>query len=76
MNLVNIKIRLQKSNFGRFIINIYHYCIAVPYSIYILKYKLMKKNIKNIKFYTSEELFSKLKNEKYSLSRFGDGEIS
>lgn len=75
--LVNVKIFLSKSIFGKKIIKIYHYTIGIPiFWVYKMKYKIIKKNIKNPNFYTDNYTFEQLIFQKKSISRFGDGEIS
>lgn len=82
MSLIEIKKKLQKSNIGRIIIKIYHYCYAVPVSkLYLAKYHLIKNQsafnkLKENSFYTDEEVFLALREQRKSLCRFGDGEIT
>lgn len=75
--LIKIKQKLMYTKVGRFVFKMYHYIIAIPLAkIYSLKFYLIRKNIRPIKFYSIEETFNSLKNENKSLCRFGDGEIS
>lgn len=75
--LIKIKKHLEKNFLGKIIIKIYHYLIAIPkLNYYNIKYYLIKKQFKKITFYKDEEVFEKLANQKMSISRFGDGEIS
>lgn len=75
--LIKIKHLLAQKAWGKFLIKIYHFVIAVPIAkIYSLKFHFIKKNLKEIKFYSYEDTFNIIKTEKKSLCRFGDGEIS
>ncbi|SDK40463.1 GT-D fold domain-containing glycosyltransferase [Alkalibacterium thalassium] len=75
--LIKIKRKLMQSVAGRSIIRIYHYVIAVPLAkMYELKYHILKNKFKDINFYSIEETFGILENERKSLCRYGDGEIS
>lgn len=82
MSIIELKTKLQKTNWGRLIIKAYHYCCAVPMSkLYLLKYHLMKnqstfKKLSKTRFYTDEEVFLALREQRKSLCRFGDGEIT
>lgn len=77
LSLIEIKKKLSETKKGKIVIKIYHYLIAVPFLWYnSLKFKFIRKKIKLIKFYSLEETFKKLINEKKSLCRFGDGEVS
>lgn len=74
---ISIKRKLSKYFFGRIIIRIYHFLIAIPLTkLYSFKFNLIKKDFKAIKFYSINETFEMIKNEKKSLCRYGDGEIS
>lgn len=74
--LINIKKILQKNKLGKIIIKIYHYLIAIPYIFFrAYKYKITKKKKINLRFYSMDETFDKIIEEKKSLCRFGDGEI-
>ncbi|MGQ7502948.1 GT-D fold domain-containing glycosyltransferase [Streptococcus suis] len=80
--LIKIKQTLQKNAFGKKIITLYHYLVAVPISKFrMLKFHLIKKSrvfeeLKQVQFIENEKLFNKLRDEHISLVRFGDGEIS
>lgn len=75
--IIKIKRQLTRTIVGRTLIKIYHYMIAIPLDkIYSIKYYFIKNNFKHIKFYPDEDTFEMIKNEKKSLCRFGDGEIS
>ncbi|MFH0395580.1 GT-D fold domain-containing glycosyltransferase [Streptococcus sp. A34] len=80
--LINIRSKLLKNSIGKKIFLFYHYLFAVPYSKFkLLRYYLKRnnkdfKNLRNVRFFTNDELFEKLIKEKKSLVRFGDGEIS
>ncbi len=75
--IIKIKRKLSKSIFGRGILKIYHYVIAIPLAkIYSYKFYFIKNNLKDISFYSDENTFNMIKKDKKSLCRFGDGEIS
>lgn len=75
--LSKIKIYLSKYKIGKLIILFYHYIISVPLLwVSSLKYLLIKKMIVKPVFYQNDYVFNEIKNNKKSLSRFGDGEIS
>ncbi|MDK2810943.1 MAG: hypothetical protein PWR27_1652 [Petroclostridium sp.] len=77
MSLISLKIKLQRNKIGKIILKLYHYGFAVPQSyFYLIKYFIVKRKIKDINFYSYDETFNMLINEKKSLCRFGDGEIS
>lgn len=82
MSLIKIKSNFQKNFFGRLCIKFYHYVYAIPMSkIYLIKFKIISKNkifseLKKISFYSDSETFKKLRDDHYSLCRFGDGEIA
>lgn len=77
LSLIDMKQKLSKNKRGRIIIKTYHYFVAVPLLFYnFLKFKFIKKNIKIIKFYNLEDTFNKLIEQRKSLCRFGDGEVS
>ena len=77
MSLVSIKVKLQKNRIGKAILRIYHYGYAVPMTkLYLLKFKLVKNSFKHINFYSYDETFKMLVEEKKSLCRLGDGEIA
>lgn len=74
---IKIKRRLTQTTIGRILIKTYHYTVAVPLAkIYAFKFHLIKNNLKQIKFHSTEDTFDMLKTDKKSLCRFGDGEIS
>lgn len=73
-----IKIKLAKSKFGKILLAIYHYTMGITrVRIKTFVYNLKDySRYKELSFYTDKETFSLLINERKSLSRFGDGEMS
>ncbi len=75
--LIKIKKRIIRYKIGKVIVKLYHYLVAIPsVKFYSAKFSFVKKYIPQINFYSTEETFRMLREEKKSLSRFGDGEIS
>lgn len=76
-HLLKIKIYLSRNKIGRIIISLYHYTVSIPLLwIFSIKYLLVKKNIIKPIFYENDYLIKEMKDNKKSLSRFGDGEVS
>lgn len=82
MSLIDVKMKMQKNVIGRIGIKIYHYLYAVPMATFAqLRYDLASKQkkyntLKNIKFFKDSETFEMLSEDKMSLCRFGDGEMT
>jgi len=76
LNLIKIKVHLNKSRVGQVIIVLYRYLISLPifwlkaFSFYFIKSKIISPI-----FYEDEILFELIKSERKSITRFGDGEI-
>jgi len=75
--LIKIKGKLSKNYMGKIIIKGYHYFIAIPLAkVYSIKFHFIKRKLKTISFFSIDQTFELLTQEKKSLSRFGDGEIA
>ena len=81
MSITSIKTALEKNSIGKFVVKLYHWCIAVPRAkilLVVYKYKrnsAVFKELSSIRFLSDEETFKQMRVEKKSLCRFGDGEI-
>lgn len=82
MTLIKIKRKLNKSFLGRILFKAYHYLYAIPKSkialirFFFIKNSIYMKRLKSIKFLTDDQVFLELLNNKKSLCRYGDGEIT
>ena len=77
MNLIEVKLFLQKHALGRFFLKCYRKLLSLP--ILYLKaigFYLIETRIVQPSFYNDDEVFELIRSGRKSFARFGDGEIS
>ena len=77
MNLVKIKLILQKTQIGSSVLWLYRFLVSYPMLwVKALAFLFIENKLIKPSFYKDEKLFQLLREDKKSFSRFGDGEIS